>query len=66
MKINKKKFTYNVCILGGLSFALCYVLKRNREQAGIIRNQQLNIDGLMREVKNLSYHLGKKTSNNNM
>ena len=50
-----------IITIGGLGLTLGYVLKKNRELTGVIKNQQLTIDGLMKEVKNLSYHLGKKT-----
>ena len=54
-------------IISTLSILVALVLfKRNRELSGIIQNQQLTIDGLMKEVKNLSYHLGKKTLTKNM
>ena len=44
--------------IGGIALLL---FKRNRELAGTVKNQGDQILGLMREVKNLSYHLGKKT-----
>lgn len=47
-------------IVGVLAFG--YTLKRNRELTGIIKNQKLTIDGLNLEVKNLAYHLGKKST----
>lgn len=59
-KISKKTLI-SIIAVGGLSMiAFGFTLKRNRELAGVIKNQQLTIDGLVREVKNLSYHLGKK------
>lgn len=61
----KKKKT--IIIISTLSILVSLGLfKRNRELSGIIKNQQLTIDGLMKEVKNLSYHLGKKTLTKNM
>ena len=60
----KKKKTI---IISTLSILVALGLfKRNRELSGIIQNQQLTIDGLIKEVKNLSYHLGKKTLTKNM
>ena len=59
-KISKKTLI-SIITIGGLGLTLGYVLKKNRELTGVIKNQQLTIDGLMKEVKNLSYHLGKKT-----
>lgn len=32
----------------------------NQKLKGIIKNQNHTIDGLLREVKKMSYHLGKK------
>ena len=62
--MKKKK---KIIIISTLSILVALVLfKRNRELSGIIQNQQLTIDGLMKEVKNLSYHLGKKTLTKNM
>lgn len=63
-KISKKTLI-SIITVGSFGLALGYLLKRNRELTGVIKNQQLTIDGLMREVKNLSYHLGKKTIINN-
>lgn len=60
-KISKKTLI-SIITVGSFGLALGYFLKRNRELTGVIKNQQLTIDGLMREVKNLSYHLGKKTN----
>ena len=59
----RKKVLKTVSIGLGI-FGIIFLLKRNRELSGIIKNQQITIDGLMREVKNLSYHLGKKTKFN--
>ena len=50
----------SIITIGGLGLTLGYILKKNRELTGVIKNQQLTIDGLMKEVKNLSYHLGKR------
>lgn len=58
-KISKKTLI-SIITIGGLGLTLGYVLKKNRELTGVIKNQQLTIDGLMKEVKNLSYHLGKR------
>ena len=44
--------------IGGIAL---FLFKRNRELAGTVKNQGDQISGLMREIKNLSYHLGKKT-----
>ena len=64
LNIMKKKKTI---IISTLSILVALGLfKRNRELSGIIQNQQLTIDGLIKEVKNLSYHLGKKTLTKNM
>lgn len=64
--MKKKRTALLICGGISLTLALGYLLKRNRELTGTIKNQKTTIDGLMREVKNLSYHLGKKTKINNM
>lgn len=57
----KKKKSIIISIIGlGILTTLGIVIDKNRKQAGIIRNQQHTIDGLLRDVKNLSYHLGKR------
>lgn len=56
----KKKLIEYTCIGFGI-LSVCYILNKNRKQNGIIKNQQLTINGLMKDVKNLSYHLGKNT-----
>lgn len=59
-KKNKKRLGKAILIGLGIAGGI-YLFKRNRELAGIIKNQENTIDGLMREVKKLSYHLGKKS-----
>lgn len=59
----RKRIGY-ITILGVGILGVMYLINKNRKQAGIILNQQHTIDGLMKEVKNLSYHLGKKTKIN--
>lgn len=44
--------------MGGITL---FLYKRNSELVGTIKNQGDQISGLIKEVKNLSYHLGKKT-----
>ena len=56
-----KKRTIITSLLGlGLLTTVCLVIDKNRKQAGIILNQQHTIDGLVKDIKNLSYHLGKR------
>lgn len=57
----KKKIFVGTLIMSSLA-GIVYLYKKNRELSGIIENQKTTIDGLMREVKNLSYHLGKKSN----
>lgn len=57
----KKKIFVGTLIMSSLT-GIVYLYKKNRELSGIIENQKTTIDGLMREVKNLSYHLGKKSN----
>lgn len=57
----KRKIFVGTLIMSSLA-GIVYLYKKNRELSGIIENQKTTIDGLMREVKNLSYHLGKKSN----
>lgn len=57
----KKKIFVGTLIMSSLA-GIVYLYKKNRELSGIIENQKTTIDGLMKEVKNLSYHLGKKSN----
>ena len=57
----KKKIFVGTLIMSSLD-GIVYLYKKNRELSGIIENQKTTIDGLMKEVKNLSYHLGKKSN----
>ena len=58
----KKKFLLITTTLTlGLTVALAY--GENRKLKGTVRNQQNTIDGLLNEVKKLSYHLGKLKKN---
>lgn len=56
----KKTYVVKSFIGLGLLITVGIILDKNRKQSGIILNQQHTIDGLIKEVKNLSYHLGKR------
>lgn len=56
----KKREIIRIGIEIGLITGSLYLFGKNRKQAGIIQNQDKTIKGLLKEVKNLSYHLGKK------
>ena len=55
----KKRIIISLLGLGVIT-TLGIVINKNRKQSGIILNQQHTIDGLIKDIKNLSYHLGKR------
>lgn len=54
-----KKFILGGLIAASVLTTLVYY-GHNQKLKGIIKNQNHTIDGLLREVKKMSYHLGKK------
>lgn len=62
MKNSKKKNILKYSLICAGIGALIFAINKNRKQAGIIRNQKDTIEGLLKQIKNLSYHLGKKST----
>lgn len=56
-----KKRILKISLGIGTILAGAYLIRENGRLSGIVKNQEHTIEGLMKEVKNLTYHLGKKS-----
>ena len=61
-KEKKKKFNWWIPVAMASLVSTALVIRKNGQLNGQIKNLQLENEGLLREIKNLTYHLGKKSS----